>query len=381
MNIENEKISGRQLGRMVFYDFFGLTTLVLPGYLAKRAGMDGFFCLVIGFGAGYLFLLFVLSQMRRMEQGYQVYLAKRFGNILTGLLLFCYLLTALFGAAYGLQMLGNVICRYLIRDTSMWLILGVLTILAVYGLSAGLECRGRLYEVVFWFVALPLIILFFLAMFSVEPEGWLPVFRAGGAQLAEGSYVVFAFLMSAAFLPMLAGDVAGGAEGTRVLKQSFALGMCLNLALFLLLAGIFRIPTMAVIEEPALTLTAMVKVPGGFFERQDALLCGIWFVSIFAFVENALYYSVYCVRKICRKREQGWFLFGAGLLVYVTSLAMHYSRALLDTLVRYYLVAAVPLLVIVALLAGILPAHARGAWWRGKEKSIAGTAKREEGAV
>ena len=164
-------------------------------------------------------------------------------------------------------------------------------------------------------------------------------------------------------------------------SQSFALGMCLNLALFLLLAGIFRVPTMAVIEEPALTLTAMVKVPGGFFERQDALLCGIWFVSIFAFVENALYYSVYCARKICRKREQGWFLFGAGLLVYVLSLAMHYSRALLDTLVRCYLLTAVPLLVIVALLAGILPAHASGTWWRGKEKSIAGTAKREEGAV
>lgn len=68
MNIENEKISGRQLGRMVFYDFFGLTTLVLPGYLAKQAGMDGFFCLVLGSLAGYLFLLLVLSQMKRMGQ-------------------------------------------------------------------------------------------------------------------------------------------------------------------------------------------------------------------------------------------------------------------------------------------------------------------------
>ena len=41
----------------------------------------------------------------------------------------------------------------------------------------------------------------------------------------------------------------------------------------------------------------------------------------------------------------------------------------------------IALTVIVALLAGILPAHASGTWWRGKEKSIAGTAKREEGAV
>lgn len=381
MNIENEKISGRQLGRMVFYDFFGLTTLVLPGYLAKGAGMDGFFCLVLGFAAGFLFLLAVLAQMKRMGQGYEPYLAERFGSILTAVVLLSYLLIALFGAAYGLHMLGNVICKYLIRDTSVWLILGVLTVLAVYGLSAGLECRGRLYEVVFWFVALPLVILFFLAMFNVEPEGWLPVFVAGGGQLFRGSYVVFALLMSVALLPMLAGDIAEGTDTPRVLKQSFVFSMCLNLALFLLLAGIFRTPTMAVMEEPALTLTAMVKVPGGFFERQDALLCGIWFVSIFAFVENALYYSVYCARKICRKREQGCFLFGAGVLVYFLSLGMHGSRTFLDALVHYYLVAAVPLLVIVTLLAGILPAHPRDTLWFRKEKSIAETAKREEGTA
>ena len=381
MNIENEKISGRQLGRMVFYDFFGLTTLVLPGYLAKQAGMDGFFCLVLGSLAGYLFLLLVLSQMKRMGQGYEPYLTQRFGRILTVLLLLCYFFIALFGAAYGLCTLGEVIGRYLIRDTSMWLIFGVLAVLAVYGLSAGLECRGRLYEVVFWFVALPLVFLFALSMYNVEPEGWLPVFAAGGRQLAGGSYVVFGFLMSVAFLPMLAGDIAQGTDTTRVLKQSFAFSMCMYLVLFLLLAGIFRTPTMAVMEEPALTLTAMVKVPGGFFERQDALLCGIWFVSIFAFVENALYYGVYCARKICRKREQGCFLFGAGLLVYVLGLAMHCSRAFMDTLARYYLVAAVPLLVIVALLGGVLPVRP-GNMPHGKEEAgMEGAGSREEGAA
>ena len=57
MNIENNKISGRQLGRMVFYDFFALTTLLLPGMLTKEAGMDGFFALAAGCAAGYGLLL------------------------------------------------------------------------------------------------------------------------------------------------------------------------------------------------------------------------------------------------------------------------------------------------------------------------------------
>lgn len=375
MNIENDRISGRQLGRMIFYDFFGLTSLALPGYLAKTAGMDGFFCLTAGFAAGYLFLLCVLAQMERMRQGYQPYLRERFGVFLTAVILLCYFLIALFGAAYGLRLLGDVIRQYLIRDTPMWLVLGVLAVLAVYGLGAGLECRGRLYEALFWFVVLPLVILFFLAMVNVEPEGWLPVFRADGRRFAEGSYVVFAFLMSIAFLPMLAEGMAEHANATRVLKQSFVFSMCINLVLFLLLAGIFRVPTMAVMEEPALTLTAMVKVPGGFLERQDALLCGIWFVSVFAFVENALYYLVWCMRSISGKTENSRFLFGAGVLVYALAFAMHRSGEFTDILVQYYLWIAVPVLVFAVLLAGVLPA--RG----GRKKHISGAVHRKEDGV
>lgn len=372
MNIENDKISGRQLGRMIFYDFFGLTTLMLPGYLAKTAGMDGFFCLVAGFAAGYLLLLLVLAQMRRMQQGYQLYLRARFGRFFTVLVLICYFLIALFGAAYGLRLLGNVIRQYLIKDTPMWLVLGVLAVLAAYGLLAGLECRGRLYEAVFWFVVLPLIILFLLAMINVEPDGWVPVFHTDGGGFAAGSYVVFAFLMSAAFLPMLIDHVAGGAHVTRVLKQSFVFSMCMNLVLFLLLAGIFRVPTMAVMEEPALTLTAMVKVPGGFFERQDALLCGIWFISVFAFVENTLYYLTWCMQKISGKKETNWFLFAAGVLVYALALAMYRSKGLTDMLVHEYLLIAVPLLVIVVCLAGVLPERDGG------KRHIFGSKHREE---
>ena len=83
MNIENNKISGRQLGRMIFYDFFALPTLVLPGMLAKAVGMDGFFALAAGCVAGYALLLLVLVQVRKMHkkgQDYFAYLLDHFGR-------------------------------------------------------------------------------------------------------------------------------------------------------------------------------------------------------------------------------------------------------------------------------------------------------------
>lgn len=369
MNIDNHKISGRQLGRLVFYDQFALTTLLLPGILAKEAGMDGFFALAAGSAAAYGLLLLVLMQLLRMRQTGQdffSYLQEHFGKLLTTAILTIYLLTAWFGAAYGLRVLCDISRQYLIRDTPAWLVLAVLSVLAVYGLGAGLESRGRMYEIVFWFVLLPLLFLFFLAVQNVEPDRWVPVFRAEGLSVLKSSYVVVAFFAGTVFFPMLSEGVEAHADVPRVLKQGFVFSACGNLVLFLVLTGIFGAPTVAVMDEAALTLTAMVKVPGGFLERQDALLCGIWLVSVFALVENMLFYALWCVKKISRKKENGWCLPGAGVLVYVTALWMYRSRQFASQLSRVYLRIAVPVLVGIALVSCILEIWKNGNFPRGK---------------
>ena len=135
----------------------------------------------------------------------------------------------------------------------------------------------------------------------------------------------------------------------------------MNLALFLVLTGIFGAPTVGTMREAVLTLTAMVKVPGGFLERQDALLCGIWLVSMFAFVENALYFAVWCLKKMGRKNENGWLLPGAGAFVYVLAMCMYRSGRFVSQLTRIYARTLVPVLVGIMLVAYILSV------WRSKK--------------
>lgn len=357
MDIENNNISGRQLGRLVFYDFFALSTLILPGKLAEAVGMDAVFVLAVGGVAGYLFLLLVLSQIRRMQQrkqDYVRYLRGYFGKWLTGAILVVYLLTALFGAAYGLCRLCDISRQYLLRDTSAWLVLAVLTLLSVYGLCKGLESRGRMYEILFWFVVLPLLFLILLAAGNVSPERWIPVFRAEGAQVLKNSYIVFAFFQGSVFLPIYVERVKRETDVFRVSKQSFVFGAGMNVLLFLLLAGIFGTPTVATMEEAVLILTGMVKVPGGFLERQDALLCGIWLVSIYAFVENALYAFAWSGKKISGTHAGRWILPVAGVVVYVLAVWMYRARHVAAWLSRCYLRFTVPILSGIVLVLCIL---------------------------
>ena len=45
---ENNQISGRQVFRLLTYDFLGMGTLLLPTMLADTAGRDGIFCILAG---------------------------------------------------------------------------------------------------------------------------------------------------------------------------------------------------------------------------------------------------------------------------------------------------------------------------------------------
>lgn len=190
--------------------------------------------------------------------------------------------------------------------------------------------------------------------------------------MLKSSYLVFVFFSGMTGLPMLAECVLQHTDTARVLKQSFWLGVCINLVLYLLLTGIFGAPTVATMDEAALTLTAMVKVQGGFFERQDALLCGIWLVSIFAFVENAFFYMEWCMKRLGGSRTRGWTLSLTGLTAYVLAVLMYRSKDLTSQLSGIYARIAVPVLVGITVVACILPI------WKNKKKLRGSAGYKEE---
>lgn len=362
MNIGNEKMSCRQAGRLFFYSFFPLSVLLLPQLLAQTGGMDGFFALVGGNLAGYVFLRITLWLTAHIQKDYVNLLSHLFGRAVTGLVLVVYLLVALYGAAYGLELLCQVIRIYLIRDTPVWLVMGALSVLVVYGLGGGAECRGRRCELLFWFVLVPLVLLLFLAVWNIEPDHWLPVAKVGGRRLAQNSYLVFGCSMAAAYLPVYA-DAVSHREGLcAALKRSYVFSAVLLVLFFLTLTGIYGAPTVAVMDEAVLELTAMVKVPGGFLERQDALLGGIWFVGMYLFVENALYAAVWSMEKLGNRQMDHWFRAGGGILMYVAALVLYRYRNLDDTLGAVYLKFAVPVLLLTVVVAALLTA------WRQKQE-------------
>ena len=56
---------------------------------------------------------------------------------------------------------------------------------------------------------------------------------------------------------------------------------------------------------PAVSLMSMVTLPGGFLHRQDALMVGVWFFTLFALICSSMYYSCQCLEKLFGKKVPG----------------------------------------------------------------------------
>jgi hypothetical protein len=347
----NGKISRRQLGRLLFHDYFPVVGLVLPMYLAEL-GAGGLPALILGLSGGYGLLLLFSGQIKYMGQGYPAYLKKRFGRWLAAAIRAVSVLAALLGAAYGLALLGELAGRYLSVDTPVWLLLAVAALLAVYGLLLGIESRGRKYGILFWLLVLPLAGLFFLALGSLKPGRLLSGEWDGN--ILGGAWQVYCCMLPAAFLPVYAPAANSSEDLVRAGKRGFCVAAIGNVILYILLAGVFGTSTLAVMEHGALTLTALVKIPGGFLERQDALLCGIWILSVYSFAENAMGVMYYCLGGLDSKGRRRTAGVWSVLAAFALGLCMYRSPEIRDAMFWLYRRLFVPVLTAVGVVGFLL---------------------------
>ena len=74
---ENNQISGRQVFRLLTYDFLGMGTLLLPTMLADTAGRDGIFCILAGILSTFLYLKLLRYLLKGMKTSYPDFLKQK----------------------------------------------------------------------------------------------------------------------------------------------------------------------------------------------------------------------------------------------------------------------------------------------------------------
>lgn len=289
---QNESISPRQLYRLYVFNLLGVGTLVLPNNLAKL-GKYAFISIALGVFMAWLFMWIVSEVRERRKTIYDRSIDKtKYAKMLIyDLIIAIYELSQ---AAFLAWIFVKLIRDSLIPDESFTVVLLVIMAVCAYALSGGVECRARVYEVVFFFVLIPLAAMLLFAISDVRFDYLMIKDRVGVdfciADLFAGAYYVFAASISVFNVLFVRERTASQIRGS-VSKAIFTYAGILFL-LYAVLLGNFGKYSLSEIEFPAVVLMSDVQIKGSFFKRADALMLSVWFFTLFSVLNMSLYYAV-----------------------------------------------------------------------------------------
>ena len=306
---QNESISPRQLYRLYVFNLLGVGTLVLPNNLAKL-GKYGFISIALGVFMAWLFM-WIVSEVR--EQKKSIY-DRSFGKTAHAKMLIYDLIIAIYElsqAAFLAWIFVKLIRDSLIQDESFTVVLLVIMAVCAYALSGGVECRARVYEVVFFFVLIPLAAMLLFALSDVRLDYLMIKDRVGVdfgiADIFAGAYYVFAASISVFNILFVRERTASQIQWS-VSKAILTYAGILFL-LYAVLLGSFGKYSLSEIEFPAVVLMSDVQIKGSFFKRADALMLSVWFFTLFSVLIMSLYYAVLRCENFAKNMTKVIFTF------------------------------------------------------------------------
>lgn len=334
---ENNQISGRQVFRLLTYDFLGMGTLLLPTMLADTAGRDGIFCILAGILSTFLYLKLLRYLLKGMKTSYPDFLKQKCGKVCGYVLWGGYFLYFILMASYTAYLFSTLMLSGLVENISFYLVLLLILLLAFYGMAGGIEGRARVYEMLFWFLMIPLFLMLFAACREVKPVYWSPVFVADGKEMLNGSYYVFFCYSMVSIVLFLKEYVADRRKCVGAAEKAVWFSGGVFAVLYLTLIGLFGAEALAQMKFPAVTMMSRVQITGGFLKRTDAFMFSIWFFTLYAMLNSMVFYSGNLAAKVIR--DCGGYLEGKKrmlpylillLLVYGVTVLFYRNQQFLD---------------------------------------------------
>ena len=325
---ENNQISGRQVFRLLTYDFLGMGTLLLPTMLADTAGRDGIFCILAGILSTFLYLKLLRYLLKGMKTSYPDFLKQKCGKVCGYVLWGGYFLYFILMASYTAYLFSTLMLNGLVENISFYQVLLLILLLAFYGMAGGIEGRARVYEILFWFLMIPLFLMLFAACREVKPAYWSPVFVADGKEVLSGSYYVLFCYSMVSIVLFLKEYVADRKKCVGAAEKAVWFSGGVFAALYLILIGLFGVEALAQMKFPAVTMMSRVQVTGGFLKRTDAFMFSIWFFTLYAMLNSMVFYSGNLAEKVIR--DCGGYLEGKKrMLPYIILLLLVYGVTVL----------------------------------------------------
>jgi len=321
--LENGKIGGRQFTVLVFMYTTGSSLLLAPSLLTSSAKQDAWLAAIFGVGVGLLLAYLyqtlgnLYPNMTLVEYSEEI-LGKWIGKAVS-LLFFTFIF---FLAAFVLRNIGDFITTQIMPETPIQSIHILFLIVVMMGTRLGIEPLARSAEILFpWFIVLFLLLVIFVSP-QMELQKIQPVLEEGVTPVLKASlpFISFPFLELIIFLMILP-----YVNRSKEAGKAFLMGTWMGGAVIIILTtlAILILGTDLTTRNlyPSYALAKKINI-GDFIQRIEAIVAGMWFISIFFKLTICFYASTLSLAQILKLKEYRILVFPLGLILLALSLVI-----------------------------------------------------------
>jgi spore germination protein KB len=357
--LDNGKISAAQLGVLVFLYTVGTTILIIPSGLAATAKQDAWIGALAGVGIGLVFLWLYSALWRLFPHQTFVGLCETLlGNIFGKILSVVFIFYSFIGSATVLYYLGNFFKTQFIPQTPLPIVNGLFAIVLVFGIKLGLESISRASEIMLpWFIILFVVLVVSLAL-KIKFENIQPVLESGIKPIAW-SGLSFA---GTAYLPIISlfavfPNVRNSAQARKGFFVAAIIGGLCVVLITLLCILILGPNITSRSMFPSYALAKKINI-GNFFQRIEAFMAGLWFITTYIKTTFYFYGWVTSFAELLKLKDHRFLAVPFGMILVVFSLVVYPNVAYMQnwdsTVFLPYILTIGLLLPLILLAAGFL---------------------------
>ncbi|BCJ99876.1 endospore germination permease [Anaerocolumna chitinilytica] len=312
---DNDRISLRQFSRLLVFDLFSISGLIIPNIAAASSGRDGLLAICLGTLYAFIYGYLILSLCKQTGGRYLNFCDDTFGRFVTFFVAIPYIIKLFFCLVFSAKLFGQVINQTLLADTDNRIIILFLLVVSAYSASKGMEVRARITEIIYFLVIIPIILFLFLGIRKVDPGNITPLFTENLKDIGTGSYLVLltfsALEMMIFAAPMIhyrKSDLSKGKRLYNYAARAIIITGILDILMYIVTMGLLGRKETADKLWSAINIFQMVKIPGGIVQRQDAFILSIWLLSIFTLTAALFYYLTYISGHVLKLSSRNYLL-------------------------------------------------------------------------
>lgn len=342
----NERISTRQFKRLLTLELFGVTTVLLPAILCQTVKRDGMTALLGGLILVFFYALLLRQVGKHAGRSLQKTLKEK-NRLIYEIFLFVMLIQMLLMGIWVLTLASEMSRDILLEGMDLRLVILTFAFVSVIGAFKGMECRGRMAEVIYLYLLIPFLVLLVLAARKANVENVPPIFTEPPKVIANGSYEVFIVFQGVTLgffaLPYLKNQK----DFFRGVRKSIVINGLFCFLLLLVSICIFGLQGAASQKWLAVNLMTTPEMPGGIMERLDVLMVTIWIVSLFFFVSGSIFYGGKMTGRLFRLQREKTGVMIMAVLIVAGSMLVESREFAYFVYMNYMKYIGVPLLLVI----------------------------------